>query len=111
MMMWMAILQYILYFLAAVGILFGITSLSVLLFYSKNQSRCRSVILLRPEDDDAELILRSCIRADRLLSRFMPPLVIDCGLCGETLEIVQRLSQELDFSLIRPDELPSVVAK
>lgn len=103
------ILQYIFYFFAAVGILFGITSLSVLMFYSKNQSRCRSVILLRPGDDDAELILRSCIRADRLLSRCMPPVVIDCGLCGETLAVVQRLSQELDFQLIRPDELEATV--
>ena len=102
------VLRYIFYFLAAVGILFGLVSLSVLLFYSKNLSRCRSVILLHSNDDEAELILRSCIRADRLLSRCMPPVVIDCGLRGETFEVVQRLSKELDFVLIRPNELEAI---
>ena len=103
------VLQYILYFFAAVGILFGIASLAVLLFYSKNQSRCRSVIVLPAEDDDAELIPRACIRADRLLSRCQPPIVIDCGLYGETLEIVRHLSGDLGFILVHPEELGTAI--
>ena len=103
------LVSYMLYFFAAIGILFGLVSLSVLLFYAKNQTRCRTLILLRPEDSDAELIVRTCIRSDRLLSRGEPPIVIDCGLSGEPLAVLQRLTAEYRLTVVHSDKTDDIV--
>ena len=78
----------------------GIISLSLLVFYSKNQRRCRSFITLGAEDTDAELLIRACRRADRLLGRTLPPILIDTGMTEQTQEIVRRLAQRYDFIII-----------
>lgn len=101
--MLMEFVCYLFYFLAAVGILFGVVSLSVLVFYGRNQTRCRSVVLLQPEDRDAEWILRACLRADRLLSRGEPALIIDCGLPEETRRVVERMSADARAILVQAD--------
>ena len=93
----MEFVSYMLYFFAAIGILFGLVSLSVLLFYAKNQTRCRTLILLRPEDSDAELIVRTCIRSDRLLSR------------GEPLAVLQRLTAEYRLTVAHSDKTDDIV--
>lgn len=108
--MLMEFVCYLFYFLAAVGILFGIVSLSVLVFYGRNQTRCRSVILLQPEDQDAEWILRACLRADRLLSRGEPALIIDCGLPDETRQIVEQMSTDARAILVRSDAVEDILS-
>lgn len=98
--MLLQITELIVCFFLALFLVTGIVSLTLLTFYCKYQRHCRSLIILTADDTDTEFRIRACLRADRLLGRTLPPILVDTGICGERKEIVRRAALRYDLPVI-----------
>ena len=78
----------------------GIIALSLLVFFGKLQRYCQTVITLGEKDTDAELIIHACLRADRLLGRSMPPVIVDAGMTPETRKIVSQIGRKHELKIV-----------
>ena len=103
-----SILELMITALVSLFLAMGIIALSLLVSYGKLQRCCRTVITLGEKDTDAELIIRACQRADRVLGRSMPPVIIDAGMTSETRKIVSRFGLKHELMIVFDPMYPFV---